>query len=439
MHLAPQLARRAVFIIAIAVLAAPTLPCAAAADEAAVAVDDSVTTVEDTPATHIDVLANDTGTDPSTVVTQVSGGSRGTPSVGPGGADVLYEPNPDAFGVDHFTYTISGGSTATVRIEIYDVNDPPIAVDDAYEVASGWGPIGLGVTSNDSSLPDHPESLFVVSTTQPDHGTISIAIDGGGVFYEPDDGYLGPDSFDYTISDGLTDTATVSIQVVVDTTGPTSFAPWQRLIFKPVGTSTVATKLYWTRPTDIAGSGVDTQQLQVSVNGGAFANIALPNPPKGIEGWDRWAMNLRVDRSYKFRLRAKDRAGNVGPWATADPFTLKRFHETSSLATYHGHWSRSYQQNALGGAVYRTNTGGARVDFRFNGTDFALVGTRTTSSGGARIYLDGHYEGVISFKSFQTEWRRIIVTRHVSSGLHTVTIKAVGNGRIDVDAFAVLR
>ena len=441
MPVAGRLPRPSIIAFTVALLVGAVLPAAAAADDPAVAVEDAANPTEDAGAVHIDVLANDSDADGGAfVVTAVAGGVKGTPSVGAVGADVIYEPNPDAFGLDQFTYTITGGSTATVYVNIQPVNDPPDAVDDSYEVASGWGPALLWLVRNDLYAPDDYEYLTIVSTTAPQHGTIEVWNDKAGVYYEPDAGYLGPDSFTYTLSDGHggTDTATVDIEVVIDTTGPTSFAPWERLIYRPPGTWTVATKLYWRYPSDL-GSGVASQQLQVSVNSGAFANVALPNPPDGMEGRDRWAMNLTINRTYQFRNRAKDRAGNVGTWATAEPFTVKRSQENTSLAAYRGHWSRSYQSNAPGGATYRTGQAGASVTFTFNGTDLALVGTRTTSSGGARMYLDGQYQGVLSFKSFKTDWRRIIVTRHLATGRHTLTIKAVGNGRIDIDAFAVLR
>ncbi len=50
------------------------------------------------------------------------------------GSDLSYRPNPDycnsAGTTDDFTYTLNGGSTATVAVSVNCVDDPPTAVND---------------------------------------------------------------------------------------------------------------------------------------------------------------------------------------------------------------------------------------------------------------------------------------------------------------------
>src|SRR5205085_2405128 len=59
---------------------------------------------------------------------------------------------------------------------------------------------------------DQPVIMNIISATAAAHGSIDVA--PGGVVYRPNFGYHGPDSFDYTVSDGVsTATATVSITV----------------------------------------------------------------------------------------------------------------------------------------------------------------------------------------------------------------------------------
>ena len=56
------------------------------------------------------------------------------------------------------------------------------------------------------------DALNLAGFTQPAHGTLTRA--GGVLTYRPDAGYVGPDSFGYTVSDGsLSDTGTVTIAV----------------------------------------------------------------------------------------------------------------------------------------------------------------------------------------------------------------------------------
>jgi len=71
---------------------------------------------------------------------------------------------------------------------------------DAYRVASGRATVvraGRGVLGNDSGDP-----ATLVAHTNPAHGTLSLA-DDGGFTYTPDPGFTGTDSFTYTISDAV--------------------------------------------------------------------------------------------------------------------------------------------------------------------------------------------------------------------------------------------
>jgi hypothetical protein len=67
---------------------------------------------------------------------------------------------------------------------------------------------------NDLSLDNH--ALTLVGHTQPLHGSLSMHTASGAAYYEPTPGFLGRDSFEYTLTDGQgnTDRANVIIDVV---------------------------------------------------------------------------------------------------------------------------------------------------------------------------------------------------------------------------------
>lgn len=69
----------------------------------------------------------------------------------------------------------------------------------------------IDVLANDTDVDG--DTLSVTDVGAATHGTVSFS--PGGVFYVPNQGYSGSDSFTYTISDGNggTDTATVSVTV----------------------------------------------------------------------------------------------------------------------------------------------------------------------------------------------------------------------------------
>ncbi|UCE50820.1 MAG: tandem-95 repeat protein, partial [Phycisphaerales bacterium] len=93
-----------------------------------VANDDELLALEDTPAT-IDVLANDTEVDNELLkITSLSKGKGGSAKVNATGS-LTYTPNPDFYGQDEFTYTVTdregASDTAKVKVTVSSVNDAP--------------------------------------------------------------------------------------------------------------------------------------------------------------------------------------------------------------------------------------------------------------------------------------------------------------------------
>ncbi|HXI32310.1 MAG TPA: tandem-95 repeat protein, partial [Vicinamibacterales bacterium] len=92
--------------------------------------DDAVTVLEDSGVSTITVLANDTDPDAGQTlsVASVTSPANGVSAVLSAMA-VTYRPNPNFFGSDSFTYTVSdghgGSATATVNVTVTPVNDVP--------------------------------------------------------------------------------------------------------------------------------------------------------------------------------------------------------------------------------------------------------------------------------------------------------------------------
>jgi VCBS repeat-containing protein len=186
-----------------------------------VANDDTRSVGEDSGATEFDVLTNDTDADPGDAIeiTNVSNPANGTATIVQGSPDkVSYTPNanycnnPPGNSPDTFTYTVTGGDTATVSVTVNCVNDAPVANDDTATVnedSSGAGN-DIAVLSNDTDVEN--DAIEITAVSDPAKGTATI-VQGSPdqVNYVPDANTCGSDTVTYTVNGG--DTATVNVTV----------------------------------------------------------------------------------------------------------------------------------------------------------------------------------------------------------------------------------
>ncbi|MEX2327542.1 MAG: Ig-like domain-containing protein [Pseudomonadales bacterium] len=128
-------------------------------------------------------------------------------------------------------YGCSGGSDSDgiTPPVVEDSSFPPIATDDAITANSGEA-AQIDVLANDSDADG--DSLTISEVSAASNGTTEIS--GDQVTYTSDDGFLGTDSFTYTVSDGeFTSTASVDVEVqaVMSLSG--------RIVDAPIANATV--------------------------------------------------------------------------------------------------------------------------------------------------------------------------------------------------------
>jgi len=190
-------------------------------DDPPVAVKDAKTLTEDDPATAINVLANDTDVDggPKSIAS-VTQPANGTVVITGGGTGLTYQPAANFCGTDTFTYTLNGGSKATVTATVTCVDDLPTAVNDSKTLNEDAGATAVDVLANDTDIDGGPKS--VASVTQPANGTVVITGSGTGLTYQPNANYCNsppgttPDTFTYTLNGGSSATVSVTVECVDD-------------------------------------------------------------------------------------------------------------------------------------------------------------------------------------------------------------------------------
>ncbi|MFO0897089.1 MAG: Ig-like domain-containing protein [Pirellulales bacterium] len=149
-------------------------------------------------------------------ITAVSGTSAQGGTVAIVSGNVVYTPPPGFSGTDTFTYTITDdgttngqpdplGDTATVTVQVAEVNDPPVAGPDNVTTAEDT-PLSFPVSdllANDTPGPADEAgqnlSIVGVSGTSAQGGTVTLV--AGQITYTPPPDFVGTDTFTYTLQD----------------------------------------------------------------------------------------------------------------------------------------------------------------------------------------------------------------------------------------------
>ena len=184
------------------------------ANQAPAAVDDLAATAEDVAAT-IAVLGNDSDADGDALtLASVSSPAHGTATANADGT-IGYTPAANYSGADSFSYTINdgqgGSATAVVSVTVTDVNDAPVAADDAASTNEDT-PVAIAVLANDSDGDSATLTPIVVSG--PANGSATVEADGS-ITYAPAANFNGTDSFTYKASDGAAESGVVTVTITV--------------------------------------------------------------------------------------------------------------------------------------------------------------------------------------------------------------------------------
>ena len=195
--------------------------------QAATLADDFVTLDEDTSAI-VPIYDNDsdlptigtlTATNPANGSVGIN--NNGTPN-DPTDDIVTYTPNPNYNGPDSFDYTVCNTtgdcSTATVTVDVLPIVDAlPDSIATIEDIA-----VDIDILANDNDIP----TVGTLVNTSPADGTAVINNNGtpgdpsdDTITYTPNPGFIGTDSFNYTLCDNLSNCSTATVTILVNPIG----------------------------------------------------------------------------------------------------------------------------------------------------------------------------------------------------------------------------
>jgi hypothetical protein len=378
---------------------------------------------------------------PDVVITSVDLPASGQLEYAPDGS-FTYTPNPGFTGDDTFTFWADLTGSSTDGIVAIRVNPPAKAAD--LEVLA-WQKATLDIDVLGASTGGN---LSIVSVTDPEHGTAVIStgvvsastasvkpncISQPVVQYTPDADYLGPDTFDYTITDGSTEsTGTISVTVGEDSTAPTVSAPSLRLDGTPTDDG-VPVKVWWQGADD--ESGIASYTLQSSPDGATWSDAAT-----GANSYAKLVLDPALAKAgLTFRVIATDRSGNSATGASTD-WRLALADGTAGATTHSTGWRTVRASTAFHDNYVQARTKGAWISKRTisGAVQVAIVAPTNPVYGKIRVFVDGHAVATVDLGVTRRASHVVKTIKLTGAGRHTVKLVTVSGQPTPFDAMVVL-
>lgn len=324
--------------------------------------------------------------------------------------------------------------------------DPPTAI--LYAVATRGEPVGtsygisvlfnepvtgfegndivLGGTSHDATpwtvqlvYGQGANYNFTVNNANPGTGTLTVQIGPG------------------TLLDlaGNPGAGSNVIEKIIDRAPPTTSAPRVSLrAGTTLNESALRVNVAWTGA-DVGPAGIASYDIARSYDGKAFETIGAALTGTSFN----WSMS--PGHTYQFRVRARDKAGNVGAWVNGPTLKPALVQQSSSAVLFSGSTTTTYYASYSAGSQRYLGAAGASATYTTTARSLSFVTTRSSTRGTVRVYIDGVLEATIDL-SGPTAYRFVAFSKTWTTvGTHTIRVVSVGTPvpRVDVDAFGVIR
>jgi Abnormal spindle-like microcephaly-assoc'd, ASPM-SPD-2-Hydin len=216
----------------------------------------------------------------------------------------------------------------------------------------------------------------------------------------------------------------------------------------------VPVKLTWTAST----GAVSRYQVQVSVAGGAFADVpADQQPAAAVVDPDTGAVTtpaangttvqVATGSQHRYQVRACN-GTNCSAYSALSTVNLTSAQENQVTST-RGTWTRSALAGAFGGQVSSNAAAGSTISWKATTPlNLAVVSTKGPDRGNAEVWIDGARVGTVNLYADTTKPSTVVfVSGALTAGkdhevelrpLGTRTAPSAGN-RVDLDAFVSVR
>ncbi len=383
-----------------------------------------------------------------------------------GAANIDFETPPNTYLLQ---VTVSDGvnisDPQTITVNVLDANDPPIAVDDSYNVLEDvtFNQAAPGVLANDFDIDAAGDTLTVVAVNgNPVVGQVILLPSGaqlqlfsnGSFTYNTNGAYdalaageIGVDSFAYTVSDGNggTDTATVTLNITGTNDDPTAVPDTGAVLQNEL--LTVATPGVLGNDTDpdtpaanlfvaaVNGSGANVG-VQITLSSGALltlnANGSYTYDPNGV--FDYLAVGETTTDNFTYTVSDGVGGSSIGPVTititgvndppTAVNDTGTTNEDTPLLVPLPGVLANDTDPDGDALTVTAVNGSGANVGVQITLPSGALL---TLNANGSYLYNpNGQFESLPVGGSTTDSFTYIVSDGNGGSDIATVTITITG-------------
>jgi hypothetical protein len=184
------------------------------------------------------------------------------------------------------------------------------------------------------------------------------------------------------------------------------------------------------------GVAIDRYEVARSRNGGAWLTLGSVVAP-------RLELALSRSGSTRYRVRAVDIDGAIGPWASGPVVEASLLQQSAATVQWRGRWRTVRSANLSGGSARTATAEGASATVSVRSRAVALVATVGPGRGRVRVLVDGRRVATVDLEAAATT-RRVIVWERAWTTVATRRLRFVvagtdGRPRVDLDAIAIVR